>query len=397
MKVWTLLSKNGDQMPRLAVNMLVLNGEKVLPRALLPLAGAVDELVVIDSGSEDGTYKTLERIAREMKVDRFYYERLHPCGPLFFTDEKASWNLDVTSLAKGLKDLGPFSGRRILIDWAGARNLAIANTTADYILKLDADDEVLTPPQHLPALLLHMDANPHVSIATAPYEVMDGQGIPERVWMCDRIWRRNQPGLTGFNSHRWKQPMHEYLGGKNSGNTMFVPGGLAVRDWRDSPGEGVRVAHRNLKVLLYNWDNIDLRFGARWALLNDLIYVFTLAHEAAEIFPEWSRELLANVIVRLDPTDVGMLSDCHYHKGKSLEAEGRIDDALAAYEEADKVFPHLQALLRAWVLTPSVQMKEGWKVKILERAGAGLQDAQPHNCDLKLLQVVREGQHVHVA
>jgi glycosyltransferase involved in cell wall biosynthesis len=355
--------------------MLVLNGEKVLPRALLPLAGVIDELVVIDSGSEDGTRATLEHLAGELKVDRFYYERLHPCGLLFFTDEKAaSWN-------RGMP--GHFTGRRVLIDWAAARNLALDNTTADYILKLDADDELLTPPQNLLALLTHFDTNPHVAIASAPYEVMDGQGKLEWLSMYDRLWRRD-------SAMRWKQPMHEYLGGKNAGNTMFVPSGLTVRDWRDSPGEGVRIEHRNLKVLLYNWEIIDPRYGSRWALFNDLIFRFTLAHEAAEVFPAWSRELLSNIITRLDPKDVSMLSDCHYHKGRSLAVEGRIVEALAAYEEADRLAPHLQALLKAWAITEAPRMREVWASKIMGLVEASSRQTTPYNCDLKLLDAVRK-------
>lgn len=358
-------------MPRLAVNMLVLNAEKVLDRCLRHLAGVVDELVVVDSGSDDGTRAKLEELAAFLKLDRYYYERLHPCGKDFFTDEQASWN-------RGMP--GPFTGRRVLADWAKARNVALDNTTADYVLKLDADDELLTPAGNLSALLVHLDKNPHVSIVSAPYEIMDGQGNPEWLSMYDRIWRCN-------SGHRWKQPMHEYLGGKTGGNTMFVPGGLAVRDWRDSPGEGVRIAHRNLKVLLHTWENQDPRFDVRWAFHNDLIFRFTLAHEAAEVFPSWSRELLANVMTRLDPADLGMLSDCHYHKGRSLEAEGRMQDAYDAYLEADRsTRSHPQALLRAWAIAHYGEMKTMLAADIVARMNV---EGQPsYNCDLRLLAKV---------
>ena len=364
-------------MPRLAVNLLVLNGEKVLERALRPLAGIVDELVVVDSGSEDGTYKVLEGLVSTMKIDRFYYERLHPCGPMFFTDEPASW-------CRGMP--GIFTGRRLLFDWAAARNIALAATTADYVLKLDADDEFLSPPANLAGLLVHLDKNPHVSIASAPYEIMDGHGKPEWLSMYDRVWRRE--------SHRWRQPLHEYLGGKSATNTMYVPSGLVFRDWRDSPGEGVRMEHRNLKVLLHYWENIDPKFGARWAFFNDLVFRFTLAHEAVEVFPAWSRELLANVMERLEPADVGMRSDCHYHKARSLEAEGRFDDAILAYQEADKTSPHTQALLRAWKRTSQSlgelhEMVSYLGNLILARVGHEAGDATPYNCDLKLLDELR--------
>ena len=50
-------------MPRLAVNMMVLNGASVLPRCLLPLKGIIGELVVIDTGSTDNTKQVLEDVA----------------------------------------------------------------------------------------------------------------------------------------------------------------------------------------------------------------------------------------------------------------------------------------------------------------------------------------------
>jgi glycosyltransferase involved in cell wall biosynthesis len=55
-------------MPRLAVNMMVLNGAKVLRRCLLPLVGVIDELVVIDCGSEDETRQVLEELASELHL-----------------------------------------------------------------------------------------------------------------------------------------------------------------------------------------------------------------------------------------------------------------------------------------------------------------------------------------
>jgi tetratricopeptide (TPR) repeat protein len=188
--------------------------------------------------------------------------------------------------------------------------------------------------------------------------------------------------------------LHEYLGGKSATNTMYVPSGLVFRDWRDSPGEGVRMEHRNLKVLLHYWENIDPKFGARWAFFNDLVFRFTLAHEAVEVFPAWSRELLANVMERLEPADVGMRSDCHYHKARSLEAEGRFDDAILAYQEADKTSPHTQALLRAWKRTSQSlgelhEMVSYLGNLILARVGHEAGDATPYNCDLKLLDELR--------
>ena len=50
-------------MGNLTAFMIVRNGELLLPRCLASLAGAVDEVVVLDTGSGDGTRGILERAA----------------------------------------------------------------------------------------------------------------------------------------------------------------------------------------------------------------------------------------------------------------------------------------------------------------------------------------------
>lgn len=88
-------------MPRLAVLILTRNEEKNIADCIKSAAFA-DEIVVIDSGSTDGT----ERIAREMGA-RFV---VHP-----------------------MDDEG----------FAGQRNFALTAATAEWVLYLDADERVL--------------------------------------------------------------------------------------------------------------------------------------------------------------------------------------------------------------------------------------------------------------
>jgi hypothetical protein len=325
----------------LAVNMLVLNGATVLRRCLFPLRGVIDELVVVDSGSTDDTQHVLEDLAIEMKLDRFYYERIHPYSNHFFTDEAETWKMPMP---------GPFTGRRILKDWAMARNKALDNTHADYVLKLDADDEPISPPENWLRTVACLDERPHVSVVAAPYEIFDGQGKISWLSMYDRMWRRVP--VEGDRPLRWVMSCHEYLSVKTCQNTLYTAQGLRVRDWRDSPGAGVRVAHRNLKVLLWDHEHgVGRRLQGQQPSSNmvvgNLVKLFTLAHEAAEVFPEFAIEILDEVSSKVDPLNVGMLSDCRYHRGRALQAMGQDDAAVAAYEEADEIAPHTQALLLA--------------------------------------------------
>ena len=86
--------------------MIVRNEEVLLPRCLTSLAGVVDELVVLDTGSTDGTTRLLDRTAAS---GRFARVRWEPHG---FTD------------------------------FGTARQAALDRVTTPWALWLDADEEI---------------------------------------------------------------------------------------------------------------------------------------------------------------------------------------------------------------------------------------------------------------
>jgi len=89
-----------DRKPTLSVCMIVKNEEKDLPECLQLIVGRVDEIVVVDTGSEDNTVAIAESFGAKV----FHYE----------------WN----------------------DDFAAARNCSIDHATGDWILWLDADDRI---------------------------------------------------------------------------------------------------------------------------------------------------------------------------------------------------------------------------------------------------------------
>ena len=383
-------------MPRLAVNMMVLNGAQVLRRCLMPLKGVVDELVVVDTGSTDGTREILEEIASDLALDRYRYEHLHPLSPAFFTDEQDSFQIKLP---------GAFTGRRVPKDWAAARNAALDETTADYVLKLDADDEPTSPPENWLRTCDALDQKDEIDLVSCPYEICDGSGNVTWLSMYDRLWRRWGQGHAPL---RWVQPCHEMLAGKTAGSVLYAAQGLRVRDHRDSPGEGVRIEHRNLKVLLWNYENGERRHyhgaartGYSMAYAH-LVERFTLAHEAAEVLPDFANDLLCGVIQVLGDSDPGMLSDCYYHMGRAYEARGSDsenpvvsaairDRAAECYSRSDATSSHAQALLKLHSLLrrrgDSEQARK-LRLKILEKVG-GPEIHSPFNCDLALVREVR--------
>lgn len=376
-------------MPRLALNLFVLNGAQVLWRCLAPLVGVIDELVVVDCGSEDETRGVLESVAPELKLVRYYYTRLHPLGPRFFTDESASFD-PPPGVSAFMPP--PFSGRRICGDFSYARNLALNNTTADYVLKLDADDELVTPRENILRILDLLDASTEHDLVTAPY-IVDGEDRkPAWASVQDRIWRR-------LSHLAWRQPIHEYLDGKTTENTYYVPSGLVVHDRRDSKGEGLRIPHRNLKVLLWN----DFAGHFRYLPADSRLKVdFTIGHEAAAVMPAFARAKLASVMVRLAThSDEQMLADCHYHMGRAFQAEGDRGNALSQYLAADGTKAHLQALLSAYVLATPGEVKRKVALRVSEfmnswRQPGAKTDARltgVWNCDLVLLSRVMDEIH----
>lgn len=101
-----------NRKPRLSVCMIVKNEERFLGQCLASVKDIADELIVIDTGSTDRTVE----IAREQGAQVGHFEWCN--------------------------------------DFAAARNASIAPATGDWILFLDADEE-LSPSekQHLPGLL----------------------------------------------------------------------------------------------------------------------------------------------------------------------------------------------------------------------------------------------------
>ena len=94
--------------PGLSVCMIVRDEEKALPRCLNSLKGVADELIVVDTGSKDNTIA----IAKDFGAKVFHFK----------------W----------------------CDDFAAARNESLKHATGEWILQLDADEELL--PESIPRL-----------------------------------------------------------------------------------------------------------------------------------------------------------------------------------------------------------------------------------------------------
>lgn len=148
-------------MPTLGLAMIVRDEEKNLPRLLGSVKGLIDELVVIDTGSKDRT----KDIALSYGAKIYDFE----------------W----------------------IDDFAAARNFSFSKVTSEWILWLDADDELVAEDR---ARLLELKK--HLGDADA--------------YLMAYNYAQNQEGkpLVRFYRHRilrndgrvkWKEPIHEHM------------------------------------------------------------------------------------------------------------------------------------------------------------------------------------------
>jgi hypothetical protein len=138
--------------------------EEMLPRCLASVAGLVEECVVVDTGSKDGTRDVARR-----------------AGARVFDEP---W-----------RD-----------DFASARNAAFARATEPYIWWLDADD-VLLPPDQERFRVLRRQLDGSANAVTMIYHyAFDDAGQPILRFRLPRLVRR----AAGY---RWIGRVHEYLEG----------------------------------------------------------------------------------------------------------------------------------------------------------------------------------------
>jgi glycosyltransferase involved in cell wall biosynthesis len=195
--------------PTIALGMIARNEERDIPKVMLSAGSAVDAAVLIDTGSTDGTI----RAASEAFPHR------------------DSFSVRVFTKASKRDDAGIWK----LQDFSRARNefvYEIEHSDADWLLWLDADDELLTPRV----------------IRRATYDWSHdvyGMWIQSggSTWVTHRMWK------TGRGIH-FAGRCHEYpvLGDARVG---MLPTALIRHD--ATPGAGEDSNARNLRILLAEW------------------------------------------------------------------------------------------------------------------------------------------------
>lgn len=259
--VWTALKAERPPLaaPTLSVCMITKDEEQNLPRALRSVCGLASEIIVIDTGSSDRT------------VD---IARLFGCR-VGYTD----WTWD----------------------FAAARNVSLADATGDWILVLDADEEI-TPQmrERLPEVLAEVRDS---AVITSLLNMHNGQ-LTQRMDTV-RLFRN-------FRGIRYRGRIHEQVL-----PSVADVGGRAV--WRDlpllhfgyTPEEDERKDRRdrNLRLLemghaeepdepLY-WHYLGGELAARARHEEAKEWLYRVLRERPDFaLAGWSAHLLGSLLVR---------------------------------------------------------------------------------------------------
>jgi glycosyltransferase involved in cell wall biosynthesis len=142
--------------------MIVKNEEKVLGRCLSSVQKAVDEIIIVDTGSTDKTKEIASK----------------------FTDKVYDFEW--------------------IDDFSAARNKAFSYATMDYQMWLDADD-VVTEENLEKLLKLKETLDPNVDIVTMKYYThFNENGDPILTSTRERLMKREK-------NYKWHDPIHEYI------------------------------------------------------------------------------------------------------------------------------------------------------------------------------------------
>ncbi len=319
--------------------MIVKNEEDVLERCLESVSHLMDEVIIVDTGSEDETV----RIAQSYTDKVYFFE----------------W----------------------CDDFSKARNFAYSKATMDYIFFMDADD-VLPVSEQEKFIHLKETLDPTVDIVSMYSTIaFDSQGNPAFQYRRNRFVKRSK----GF---KWIGPVHEYL--EVYGNTVYSD--ISVSHVKPLNKKETGKSRRNLEIyqkrleqgesfsardLFYYGNELrdhhqfeeaiaqyQLFLGGGNGWIEDKIkayeYMSYCYGQLGRQEERFHSLLLSLEITEPRPKTACMIGDCLLEKGNfeaaefwyktATEYKRKIEDA-SFYEPAYQTwYPHLQLVVCYWKL-----------------------------------------------
>lgn len=241
--------------------MIVKNEEDVLERCLNSIRELVDEIIIVDTGSEDGTKGIAERF-----TDQIY---------------DFSW-----------KD-----------DFAAARNFSFSRASGDYLMWLDADD--VLPERSLCLLAEEKERlDPKTDVIMLPYQTaFDETGNPVFIYERERIVRNCSRSV-------WIGPVHEVI--VPFGNILRLE--APVRHEKKGPGD----SGRNLRIYERQLANGWKPDARQQYYYGRELYYHGRYKEAEEVLSRFLKNPDAWIINRVEA--LRLIAYCRYRQDREEEA-----------------------------------------------------------------------------
>lgn len=218
--------------------MIAWNEESVLERCLRSVRDHVAQVVVVNTGSTDRTAE----IARDLGAEVYDFNHVTHPDSFYLDNEEYGQKYDAP---------GPYSGQFCLGHFANARNFSFSKATQEFIMWLDADDEVIGA-ENLGLVAGTMQSS-RIDVTQLNYDYsVDAAGNVNCRLMRERVIRRN----ADIN---WVNPVHEVL---IPANNRVDNSTVNIRHRRHER-VGPVVPNRNYKILAKFYaetkENIDAR------------------------------------------------------------------------------------------------------------------------------------------
>lgn len=257
------------QNPTISLCMIVKNEARNLPRCLESVKGQVDEIVIVDTGSDDGTLDVAARYGAKCLT--------------------TAWNND----------------------FSAARNVSLEHASGEWILWLDADEELLPPPYGITLRQLATEAQGGAFLVPIENVLPDGKSS---VHCAVRFFRK-------FDGIRFEGKAHEHVGNWLLRHRIPLDRSpVAIRHWGYATSKDLLVQKldRNLKLLEEQVSQNPRESFAHYCLG----MTFLAKNEFDRSLRHFERALeLGPPTDNLESLVLNMLSFHQLHRRKYLEAE----------------------------------------------------------------------------
>lgn len=237
--------------------MIVKNEEAVLGRSLASASGLIDELIVVDTGSTDRTKEVVSEFAAgETRAGRL---------SLGYKIIDFEWSDDFSS----------------------ARNAGLSKATGEWILQLDADEELIVDGCSVADLLRDKSMDAYGLTLLIPGGSQEDNAPIQARGTALRLFRRR-------DDFRYRYPVHEQI--ILSDYSRFSLCGLSIYHWGALDADGAMQAkrsQRNIRLLSKAVsDRLDpgyfnSQLGQEYLRINDFAKAYACFREAmASTSPE---------------------------------------------------------------------------------------------------------------